>query len=112
MFNFDYLDYYTGTEQYYKAPLIWFNYTDGVKYISDNGGHWLIQDIALFTMKHREDDFICVECKFKNKKADIYFSDGNENVWQKYHVAHTPDFDNGEIKFYIYNDVCLLASEY
>lgn len=40
------------------------------------------------------------------------FDDGNGNIWHKYHVAHTPDFDEGEITFFIIDGVCLLASEY
>jgi hypothetical protein len=112
MFDYNDLDYCTGTEHYYKAPLIWFKYTDGVKYVAHNGGAWLIQDISLFTAKHQNDDFICVDCKFNGKGADIHFSDGNGNEWRKYHVAHTPDFGKGEIKFFIIDGICLLASEY
>lgn len=112
MFNFDILDNFTGTELYYHTPLIWFKYTDGVKYVARNGGAWLVQDISLFTAKHRNDDFISIQAAFKNNKADIHFSDGNGNEWKKYHVAHTPDFEEGEINFYIIDGICLLASEY
>lgn len=112
MFNFDDLEYYTGTECYYTAPLIWFKYTDGVRYVAKNGGAWLVQDISLFTAKHRNDDFISIQAVFKNNKADISFSDGNGNEWKKYHVAHTPDFEEGTINFYIIDGICLLANEY
>ncbi len=112
MFNFDNLEYYTGTEQYYKNPYFWFVYTDGVKYVCDNGGAWLIQDISLYTYKHKEDDFISVEVVFKNHTATITFSDGNEHIWDKKEVLYTPDFADGEIKLFIYDNVCLLANEY
>lgn len=112
MFNFDNLDYYTGTEHYYKAPLIWFKYTDGVKYVADNGGAWLVQDISLFTAKHQNDDFISIKAVFKKNKAVITYSDGDGNEWRKIPVAYTPDFDEGEIKFFIIDGICLLASEY
>ena len=112
MFNFDDLDNCTGTECYYTAPLIWFKYTDGVRFVAKNGGAWLVQDISLFTAKHRNDDFISIQAEFKNHKADIHFSDGNGNEWRKYHVAHTPDFKEGTINFYIIDGICLLANEY
>lgn len=112
MFNYDILENFTGTELYYHTPLIWFKYTDGVKYVARNGGAWLVQDISLFTARHQNDDFICVKAVFNGKGANVHFTDGNENEWKKYHVARTPDFDKGEITFFICNGVCMLASEY
>lgn len=112
MFDYSELEYCTGTENYWTTPLIWFNYTDGVRHVMNNGGAWLVQDISLFTAKHRRDDFICVKAVFDGKGADIHFSDGNNDEWKKYRVAFTPDFDKGEITFFITDNVCLLASEY
>lgn len=38
---------FTGTENYYSNPLYPFKYTDGIKYLAENGGaYWLLDAIA------------------------------------------------------------------
>lgn len=107
--DFNNIDYFTGTENYYKSPLIWFNYTDGVKYVADHGCAWLVQDMSLFTARHQS-DFICVDVVFKNNKATITYKDDDK----PFKVVNVPftDSDDGELKFFIMDNVCLLANEY
>lgn len=37
---------FTGTENYYTNPLYPVKYTDGIKYLAENGGAWLLDAIA------------------------------------------------------------------
>jgi hypothetical protein len=110
------LDYFTGTESYYKHPFTKSIFTDGVKYVADNAGaYWLI-DFIVF--KQIEDGEIG-NCDFQvwtldalpDNTAMITCTDGDYEVLLKEKVDYT-DFPVASIKLYYQNNVLMLASEY
>ena len=110
MFKYESLENFKSTFFKYRSNLIWFKYSDGVRYIHRNGGNWLIQDISLFTYKH-QNEFIKVKAVFNNGCADVYFTDENDDEWKKYHIVNAPNFENGEINLIIENGFCKLSIE-
>ena len=125
MFN---LNGFTGTEQYYFNPFFkGINYTDGIKFLSDNKASWLVTDtlsVLLHEPKVKEgyeqEGFICVKWKFENTDgkttAQAIYTDGNENILFKQDYEHT-DFlkhyvTESELNLYYTNGVLMLSSEY
>lgn len=111
---------FTGTENYYRYSLVkGFVYTDGVRYLAQEGGaYWLLDKI--FTLQidpplkaYRETDRFQV-WKLKvnqDKTANLSCENGNGtellNVWLYY-----TDFPLPEIDLYLIDNVLLLPSEY
>ena len=117
---------FTGTEHWYRHAL---NrnliYTDGVKFLAENGGeqgaYWFIDKVAceialLLKSKNQRFGFItlCVGLTDKNQ-AMILVTDGNDKQLATYHIHYT-DMQLGNWKFYLIDDqthlTLLLPSEY
>lgn len=115
--NFE-LGHFIGTEGYHFNPLYpTIKYTDGVKYISDNGLNWLLLDICALILSDqsiinylKQDDFLNIETDIREKTLKV--TDGNRNtlVEKKYNYMD----GNGLTSVVIYytNNVLLLYSEY
>ena len=105
------LPYYTCTEHHYKS--MWGKYTDGVKYIMDNGYSWFVTDaLIVIRMKTRlrREKFLTVELKLKGDgTAQTVITDGNNNVLYTQPYQWTDA--KKEIKLYHENGVLLLPSE-
>jgi hypothetical protein len=109
------LNQFSGTEDYFFNPMFAkIRYTDGVKYVSDNGAAWLVTD-ALAVLAHHEkvrvEEFVAIKVKSANGAATVTYDDGNDNVLyvQQYPVTDLPA---GEIKFFYTDTVLMLAGEY
>jgi hypothetical protein len=105
-----------GSEQIYSRPMArdW-NYTEGIKFLSDNGASWLV-DAILSHLKHNRklfgQDFIVAKLKVKTggTSAWLTFDDGNDNILASQRIAHT-DFPLPEISIYCENNTLMLPSE-
>ena len=104
---------FTGTFQYHKLTLLPLLATDGVEYFADKAeAFWLINDIATITcLKLKNEPFIVVKAKSENNKAVVEYEDGDYNPLFKQKYDYT-DLIPGEWKFFVYNNVIMLPSEY
>lgn len=105
-----------GTENYYANPFYqWMRYTDGVKFFFENagGGAYWFSDIIGTEMKKltATEEFIVIELKSDGKSADIIGTDGNENEVYRRKIEFT-DCPAGKWKFFLTDNVLMLASEY
>lgn len=107
-----------GTEGYYFNPLFpSIKYTDGVKYVSDNGAAWLVTDILAHLAhnpKCKGQDFISAKITVKDHKATLVLTDGNDgpdSILDMQEYDHT-DLEVPEILFFYEGDVLLLANEH
>lgn len=115
MFTQTDLDNFYGTENYFFNPLFknW-RYTDGVKFVSDNGAAWLVTDILAHLMlnkKVKNEEFLAISFKVNpDKTGTLLFDDGNDKVL----LRHDYDFTDlpFDLKFYATNNVLMLSSEY
>lgn len=121
------LGYYTGTEGYFYDPLVGksINYTDGIKYVRDNGYNYLISDI-LFACKSLIKDNLIVFSDFiyitfsKNAEGKWTFlinkEDENEQTQTLFKMTYDLCDSEKNLKFYFLDSgdtkVLLLASEY
>jgi len=118
------LNGFTGTQQYYFNGFFKdINYTDGIKFLSDNKASWLITDtLAVLShepkvLKGYEDEgFICIKWVFEGTTAQATYTDGNNNIFyvQKYEYT---DFlkhfvIENQLNLYYTNGVLMLSSEY
>jgi hypothetical protein len=108
---------FTGTEQWYRHGL---NrkvlFTDGVKYVADQGGaYWLIDEIAIiqpYNKRVAAEEFQVWKLVVRpDQTATLTCSDGNGNTVFTKPIEYT-DFPLNEITFYFCNDVIHLPSEY
>jgi hypothetical protein len=108
---------FTGSETWYRHALVPnVVYTDGAKYVAEEGGgYWLLDTIAfsqryekavaaeafqVWTLKVRED-----------RTASLVCSDGNDNVVYKQDIPFT-DFPLDEITLWFADNTIFLPSEY
>ena len=108
---------FTGSEHWYRHGL---NrkvvYTDGAKYVADEGGaYWLLDSIAiaqLYEKSVRGEGFQLWTLKVKeDRTAILTCDDGNGNIVYTQQLEFT-DFPIPEIKFYFTDNTILLPSEY
>ena len=105
------LEGYYGTESYHRLTLTPILATDGVVAFATIGNaFWAVSDMCIEAMFLKE-EFLSITITSTGKKADIVYTDGNDNIIKKKHYAHT-DLEKGTYKFYITNNVILLPSEY
>lgn len=107
-----------GSEQFYRNGM---NrsviYTEGVKYLADEGGaYWLVDDIAIANMTEaalRGEEFqVWTLTKAEHGQgATLVATDGNEKVLFSEAIAYT-DFPLDSITLYFQNNTLLLTSEY
>lgn len=107
---------FTGTESYYCDSLFkGIKYTDGVKYLRDNGANWLVVDTLAHIKTNKSLrgnlDFLSIKFCAKDNAGVLTIGDGNGNDLVKQEIEYT-DFPDGEVKLFYIDGVLLLASEY
>ena len=108
---------FTGTEQWYRHTIVRsVLYTDGAKYVAEQGGaYWLLDEIA-FTQKSNAvvaaEEFQVWKLHVQpDSSGTLICEDGNSNVIFSKPLEYT-DFPLPEITLYFTNNVILLPSEY
>ena len=107
------LGYYTGSEHHYKMPLFNYLYTDGIKYIQDNGYAWFITDaMVIVRSKFKDKEFICIKLTVDKeaKTAKMEITDGNEEVL--YVQSYTYTNAKVDLTLYYTDDVLMYCREY
>jgi hypothetical protein len=111
------LSQFTGTEQWYRHSLVRsVLYTDGAKFVAEQGGaYWLLDEIA-FAQKSNPavaaEEFQLWKLTVNADKTGVLIcEDGNGNPVFTKPLDYT-DFPLDEIRFYCTNNVILLPSEY
>ncbi len=117
---------FTGTEKWYRHAL---NknliYTDGVKFLAENGGeqgaYWFIDKVAFEIaplLKSKKEYFACISLcvgEINKNQAMVLVTDGNDKQLAVYHIDYT-DMQPGDWKLYLIDDemhmTLLLPSEY
>ncbi|MDY6936917.1 MAG: hypothetical protein SWY16_04550 [Cyanobacteriota bacterium] len=113
------LQQFYGSETFYRNPLFGkYRYTEGVKYIGDNGASWLVTDILAFQgepdiqayakQEHFQAWTLTVN---DDESATLVCEDGNNRVIFAHDYTYV-DFPLSRIKLYLCNTVLLLPSEY
>jgi hypothetical protein len=110
------LNGFIGTQNYYQYMGVLF--TDGVKYIMENGYSWFVTDaiaviIANQTIRRhlQNDDFLTVELKLTaENEADMIITDGNDTQLYKQHYDFTDA--KKDLKLFYTGNVLMLSSEY
>lgn len=121
-FDRDALNYYTGTEQWYRySPLLFPSMllTDGTKYVADSAGaYWLMDAIAshiLHKPEVRSESFVLCRLEVSAGKAMLTLDDGDGTILAEQAIDST-DFPAPGIMLYAINDgkywTLLLPSEY
>ncbi len=110
------LESFTGSENWYQHGLVRaITYTDGAKYVAEEGGaYWLLDEIALaqkFDPAVKAEPFQVWKLAVTDNKSVLTCDDGNGNVVYTKPVPFT-DFPLPEITFYFTDNVILLPSEY
>jgi hypothetical protein len=112
--NANTLAHFTDSENLYYHPLFKsMNYTDGVKYVSDNGANWLVVAIlshVIPLMKKGEEFIVAKLTTDGDGGASLTFDDGNDNILARQEFLRT-DFPLPSITFYAENNVLMLTSE-
>lgn len=108
---------FTGSEHWYRHGL---NrrivFTDGAKYVADEGGaYWLLDIIALSQLSEKRvaaEAFQVWSLKVNaDRTARLVCDDGNEQIVYTHRIAFT-DFPLNEITLYFTDNTILLPSEY
>lgn len=115
MINENTLGYFTGSEEFhrYGPKLV---YTDGVKYVCEEGEAWWILDLInsyeLHVKPVIEEEFQVwrLQVDLETKEAKMICDDGNDNIIITQRIPFT-DFPLKEIKFYYENGILMLPSE-
>jgi hypothetical protein len=113
----EHLRQFIGSENWYRHGI---NrtvlFTDGAKYVADEGGaYWLLDAIAI-CQRHEErvaqEDFQVWKLTVRSDRtATLVCDDGNDNIVYTQHVEFTY-FPLDEITLYFANNVIHLPSEY
>lgn len=108
---------FTGTESWYRHRLVRsILYTDGAKYVAEQGGaYWLLDSIA-FAQKASpavatEAFQVWTLAVHPDKTAVLTCEDGNGNAVYTQQLEYT-DFPFEKVTLYFTNNVILLPSEY
>ncbi|SFZ89551.1 hypothetical protein SAMN05428642_101388 [Flaviramulus basaltis] len=115
------LQYFCGTEMFYKMPLIGTRFTDGLKYLAHEAEcFWLITDASVIAKSlSNRSHFITIDFKRLSKKqqfekqceAIISYGDGNGNIFET-HRYNVTDFPLDELRLFFVNGTLMLPSEY
>jgi hypothetical protein len=107
------LGHFTGSQNiFYDRLFKDINYTEGVKYVRDNGASWLITDI-LANIRYNKKismylNFLVIEAIPGEPVKVVYKNDTLPVFTQKYEIS-----DLGvRVKFYFIDGMLMLASEY
>jgi hypothetical protein len=110
------LNEFYGTQNYYQYMGVLF--TDGVKYLMENGYSWFVTDAIAVIVAHpkirrhlQKDDFLTVKLKLTGEyEADMIITDGNDTQLYRQHYDFTDA--KRELKLFYTGNVLMLASEY
>lgn len=107
---------FSGTEHWYQHGLIRaITYTDGAKYVAENGGaYWLLDEIALaqkFSRAVRREPFQVWKLTVRDCEGVLTCDDGNGRIVYTKPIPFT-DFPLDQIEFYFTDNVILLPNEY
>ena len=112
---------FSGTESFYKIPLLNTVITDGIQYLANKANcFWLVTDASVVAKSlMNRSSFITVDFKkLSTEKQKILgyaavmeYSDGNDTILeiQKYHLT---DFPLETIRLFFTNNTLMLPSEY
>ena len=101
----------TGTENYWKNPLLHFQYTDGVKFLWESAEcYWLLIAISSY---RRSEPFQVWELKVESDNTAILTmqEDSDKPFLVEQKIEYT-DFPLEEIKLWLIDGILLLPSEY
>lgn len=112
----DDLEQFTGSENWYRHGIVRsITFTDGAKYVADEGGaYWLLDEIALaqkFSSAVRAEPFQVWKLSVKESRGVLTCDDGDGDIVYTKPIPFT-DFPLPEITFYFTDKVILLPSEY
>jgi hypothetical protein len=103
-----------GSERCYFHPLFRaMNYTEGVKFVSDNGANWLVVAIlshVIPLMKKGEEFIVAKLTKKADGSALLTFDDGNDKILARQEFSQT-DFPLPSITFFAEGNMVMLPSE-
>jgi hypothetical protein len=102
---------FIGTQQYYRE--MGTLYTDGVKYIMENGYSWVVTDALAMIMCNRvlkAQPFLAVKLKRSDSEADLIIDDGNGKVLYRQHYDYTDA--KRDLTLFWESGVLLLAGEH
>jgi hypothetical protein len=110
---------FIGTTTYYQhRPFRNFYYTDGVKYVAEQGqAYWLLDAIASYQPDPRvKNDPMLQEIQFwklqvKDKAGTLICARDSDDMVLTQEIPYT-DFPLSEIRFYFQQGVLMLPSEY
>ncbi len=115
------LQYFSGTETFFKIPLIGTRFTDGIKYLANVAEcFWLITDASVIAKSlANKNHFITIDFKRLSKKereeeqceAIINYSDGNGNIYET-HRYNITDFPLDELRLFFVDNTLMLPGEY
>ena len=101
-----------GTENYYTNPMYPFEWTDGVKYLVENGeAYWLLDSIASW---QKELDSSQIQFWMLIVNADnsaVLSCEQDDGLVVTQQIPFT-DFPIPEVTLWLYDGVLLLSSEY
>ena len=108
---------FTGSEHWYRHGLVrTILFTDGAKYVADNGGaYWLLDEIALAQRYEKivmaEEFQVWVLKVNTDRTATLSCGDGNDNTVYTKEIPFT-DFPADEITLWFANNTIYLPSEH
>lgn len=111
------LAYCTGTEHYYRHPLLPFLYTDGIATFVDKAeASWFLTDMVLYLQLFAQNYMTAIKLIVKDGKADVILTNDDGKVIKKHHYSYT-DCPDGEYVFYMFwkeqeKPILIYSSEY
>ena len=112
---------FTGTEMFYRIPLLNTRYTDGIKYLTEVADcFWLVTDVSVIAKSLiNRSYFVTIDFKKLSEEiqdaigyeAIIEYSDGNGNVLET-HKYHSTEFPLDKLRLFFTDGTLMLPSEY
>lgn len=108
------LAHFHGSENTYSNPMYReYKYTEGIKFLSDNGAAWLITDILAVVKLHKKvakEEFVKITLTVNDRKCHVVYDDGNGKVLYKQNYDSC-DFPLPTISIYCEYNTLMLPSE-
>lgn len=110
------LEQFCGSTEYHaisdKTNLV---YSDGIKFLMDNGASWLIYLIVSWQSQHmvKSEPFQCWKLSVNQEKSSgiIEADDGNNKIIARQCIDST-NFPLKSIKIFVHNGILMLSTEY
>jgi len=103
------LEQHIGSQGY--VNVFGMNCTDGIGYIMKNGYSWFVTDmITVIKGKYKDEEFLSVKLKVKDKKATATIGDGNGKVFYTQNYEYTDA--KRDLTLFCTDNVLMLNSEY